>query len=101
MIDQLVSTETSLVSSRVCLQQWYGQRWLSQHRNDRYFASGLCLRMSDRTRNKKIAPKAEVNEYKKQELVAAAKETGLKVVALPENMLGKGEFWLHVTGTGV
>ena len=46
--------------------------------------------MSDRTRNKKIAPKSEVNEYKKKELVAAAKETGLKVVDLPNEMIGKG-----------
>ena len=47
--------------------------------------------MSDRTRNRKLAPKEEVNEYKKGELVAAAKDAGLKVVDLPESMLGKGQ----------
>ena len=48
------------------------------------------LSMSDRTRTRKIAPKAG-NDYKQAELVAAAKDGVVKDVGLPEDMFPKSE----------
>ena len=45
--------------------------------------------MSSNTRTRKIAPKAN-NDYKKAELMAAAKGEAIKDVGLPEDMFPKG-----------
>ena len=47
--------------------------------------------MSDRTRTRKIAPKAG-NDYKQAELVTAAKDGVVKDVGLPSEMFPKSEF---------
>ena len=47
--------------------------------------------MSDRTRTRKLAPKVG-NDYKQAELVAAAKDGGVKDVGLPNEMFPKGKF---------
>ena len=57
-----------------------------------YFFSLNRDNMSDRTRTRKIAPKAG-NDYKQAELVAAAKDGIVKDVGLPTEMFPKSEYF--------